>query len=496
MRVFNTYSLSALAAIMFLPLTKAEAFHELGISASIQQGIGKVQTMAEEYSTEMEKSVQDAYDKATRGGQDGDPEGQKLGSKIKNAALTQGKNALDNGISAVKSGNFNPQDIAGSMLAGAKPDLSNLDMSELASVGKDLLKGKKEAQKELANFEAELKALDEAEEQERRDKIKAIEGAIIEKELALTVATPGSDEALQFTLDLEDLKEQKRLIEEEIENEDEDGVAADEDANTDKEKPSMKEKIKNTAEKLKKKKDAIAEKYAEMKIAALDKMSAAQEKYQQYADALKEVDVASKLHNEVDKVTDKLFGNEEEAETETLYTQIIQDFFLGEDEEATSVNVSRIRQNRKRAYYQAVQDLFATAVQADGATWQAAQDANKMHATISEEAETNFGAKVMQLGVDIQAVKSAARFTRMLLAQMRMETTEYIQSWTSYDKMKDYSQDVTLFNLDNYIFDSSLGGRLKTKGNELFKKARNSVANQGKQAAQGLQSQLGQKLGQ
>lgn len=491
MKNFNIHSLAALIAIMLLSVSKAEAFHELGISASIQQGIGKVQTMAEEYSTEMEKNVQDAYDKATRGGLDGDPEGQKLSSKIKNAALTQGKNALDNGINAVKSGNFNPQDIAGSMLEGAKPDLSNLDMSELASVGKDLLKGKKAAQKELADLEAEMKALDKAEEQERRDKIKAIESAIIEKELALTVATPGSDEALQFSVDLQDLKAQKQLLEEETEeNAEEDNAAIDEN------KPSTKEKLEKTVEKLNKKKDAIAEKYAAMKIAALDKIGAAQEKYEQYADALKEVDVAGKLHNEVDKATDKLFGDEEEQEAETLYTEIIQDFFLGEDEETSSANISRVRQNRKRAYYQAVQDLLATAVQADGAIWQVAQDADKMQAAISETAETNFGAKVMQLGIDIQAVKSAARFTRMLLAQMRMETTEHIQNWTSYDKMKDYSQDVTLFNLDNYIFDESLGGRLKTKGNELLKKSQKSVSQQGKQAAQGLQNQLGQKLGQ
>ena len=77
-----------------------------------------------------------------------------------------------------------------------------------------------------------------------------------------------------------------------------------------------------------------------------------------------------------------------------------------------------------------------------------------------------------------------------------METMEHIQSWTSYDKMKDYSQDVTLFNLDNYVFDPSLGGRLKTKANDLLKKGRGAIAQTGGQALQGAQDKIGQKLGQ
>lgn len=481
MRENNIFGAAILSLILVAGTSEVYAFHELGITSSLGIGTNYLQSLVEKSGENFEQNIEELTNKQTSGGEEGEPEGkelsaqQKLMSQAKKMAREQGKSALDAGISAVKSGNFNVKDIAGSMLEGAKPDLSNLDLSELASVGKDLLKGKKEAQKDIANAEAELKALDEVEKQERRDKIKAIEQAIMEKELALTAVTPGSDEALQFSMDLQDLKKQKQLLMEQVETD------------------TQQEADKSG---LAKKKDEIAKKYAAMKVSAQEKIDVAKEKYEQYANALQEVDIAKEMNNQADKIADEIFGAEEAQETQTLYTQIINDFFLGEDEEPNQGNISRIRQNRKRAYYQAVQDLFAAAIQSDGAAWQIGDDAEQAHAAITESAETNFGARVMQLSVDIQSVKSAARLTRMLLAKIRMETTEHIQSWTSYDKMKDYSQDVTLFNLDNYVFDPSLGGRLKTKANDLLKKGRGAIAQTGGQALQGAQDKIGQKLGQ
>ncbi len=484
MRENNIFGAAILSLILILGSSEVYAFHELGITSSLGIGTNYLQSLVEKSGENFEQNIEELTDKQTSGGEEGEPEGkelsaqQKLMSQAKKMAREQGKKALDTGISAVKSGNFNVKDIAGSMLGGAKPDLSNLDLSELASVGKDLLKGKKEAQKDVANAEAQLKALDEAEKQERRDKIKAIEQAIMEKELAVTAVTPGSDEALQFSMDLQDLKKQKQLLMEQVE--------------TDTQQESEQEDKSGLA----KKKDEIAKKYAAMKVSAQEEIDAAKEKYEQYANALQEVDIAKEMNNQADKMADEIFGEEEAQETQALYTQIINDFFLGEDEEPNQGNISRIRQNRKRAYYQAVQDLFAAAVQSDGAAWQIGDDTEQAHAAITESAETNFGARVMQLSVDIQSVKSAARLTRMLLAKIRMETMEHIQSWTSYDKMKDYSQDVTLFNLDNYVFDPSLGGRLKTKANDLLKKGRGAIAQTGGQALQGAQDKIGQKLGQ
>lgn len=140
--------------------------------------------------------------------------------------------------------------------------------------------------------------------------------------------------------------------------------------------------------------------------------------------------------------------------------------------------------------------MFVAAVQADGAIWKAGEDAVKMRKIINEKAETNFGAKVMQLGIEVQTAKTAARLTRVMLAQMRMETMEHVQGWTTYDHMRDYSQDVTAFNLDNYIYDPSLMGRLKTKFNQGVKDLRKKAVQTGKQTIQGVQGQVGNQIGQ
>ena len=102
----------------------------------------------------------------------------------------------------------------------------------------------------------------------------------------------------------------------------------------------------------------------------------------------------------------------------------------------------------------------------------------------------------MQLGIEVQTSKTAARLTRVMLAQMRMETMEHVQGWTTYDHMRDYSQDVTAFNLDNYIYDPSLMGRLKTKFNQGVKDLRKKAVQTGKQTIQGVQGQVGNQIGQ
>ena len=95
-------------------------------------------------------------------------------------------------------------------------------------------------------------------------------------------------------------------------------------------------------------------------------------------------------------------------------------------------------------------NLFTTAVQTDGTIRQIAEKAQMMSDANTDVAQSNSGAQNMQIGVSIQVAKSAARLTRMLLARMRMETTENLRRWNTHYYLEDYSQDMTAYDLDYY----------------------------------------------
>ena len=312
----------------------------------------------------------------------------------------------------------------------------------------------------------------EAEKNERVDKIKAIETEKMAKELALSKFEEGSDEALKLALEIKDLEAQKEQLIMKMEQDE-----------------STQENSENKEETGKK--DAIAQKYSDTKIAALDKKSEAEDKYKKCENKRKDAEKAKGFEEEAAEEFDAQTGAGSDEETASLYGEIIEDFFLEEDEESNSRTVGRIRQNRKRAYYQALQNLFATAMQSDGASLEAGEDAQASADAITQTSETNMGAEMMQIRVDIQSVKSVTRFTRLLLAKIQMETMEQIQSWTTNDKMQDYSQDVTRFNLDNYKLKGWVG-RLTDKINNFLKKGRKDIAKKGKNWTGNMKNKLNQ----
>ena len=493
MKINSIFIFFVAACVSFLGnCFEAKAFHEIGDFQNFgTEATNRVQDIINKGLTTVEDEYNKLNDKFNRGGPDGAPEGKGLVGKLKAEGKNVAKNAVQNGIDAVKSGNFNPADIAQNMLNGAQADLSRMTQEQMGEVMKKFSEVYDGARMELAQATSELEELEKAEKIEREGRIKNIESEILEKETALELLEDGSDLAFTLSKEIEDLKQQKQALIEETDETQSDETLAE---NEEEKQNGLKKAVGN----VKKKADALKEKYASLKQDAQDKINAAKDKMDAALDTIKQVNAAKTFNAEVDKVMDKvnIFGSNDEQEAENLYAQIIQDFFLGEDEISNSANVSRIRQNRKRAYYQAVEDLFVAAVQADGAIWKAGEDAAKMRKIINEKAETNFGAKVMQLGIEVQTAKTAARLTRVMLAQMRMETMEHVQGWTTYDHMRDYSQDVTAFNLDNYIYDPSLMGRLKTKFNQGVKDLRKKAVQTGKQTIQGVQGQVGNQIGQ
>jgi hypothetical protein len=369
-----------------------------------------------------------------------------------------------------------------------------------------LVKKKKGAKKDLEEAKEELKSIEQAELQERNDKIKAIRSELLECETALVplpaespTRIPLEARVVQLRMELQDLEANEDSTTDEETSVENNGGAVDEntsltDESTKTKKESFLTKVKNktsdTVEKVKKKKNAIAEKYEKNKAKAMEKIAKAKEEYENFTKVLDTTKKFQEMQKKADEYMNKIFGEEEEEETEDIYATVISDFFLDEDEIINSENISRVAKKRKQAYYYAIQDLFITATHGDGMSLQTREDGDKARETMTGEADTNFGAKNMQMLVDFQIIRSSAQLTKMLLAKLKMDSLQHIQGWTNFYKLNDYSQDFSSFDLDNYKFDSSLGGKLKSKGKSLLKKykdkAKNAADNAAKKAISGI----------
>jgi hypothetical protein len=109
-------------------------------------------------------------------------------------------------------------------------------------------------------------------------------------------------------------------------------------------------------------------------------------------------------------------------------------------------------------------NLMEVALEGDGHTTKIAEDTQNMKEAMTEVAEGNYGAKAMEIGVDIETAKATARYAQLLMAKLRVDTTRTMQSWTDYYKLKDYSkyskQEIK-FNLDDYILNDSKIAQIK-----------------------------------
>ncbi|MBO6289245.1 MAG: hypothetical protein J6N45_02850 [Alphaproteobacteria bacterium] len=388
---------------------------------------------------------------------------EKKANEVKDAAIEQ-----------VKSGNFNIKDLANNIATGAMPDLSAFSASDLINLGKQKLQAKQEVDK----AQEELESIEKAELEERQAKIKEIKSEILKYETAMAPLAEEDPTRTEYGVTIVQLQHQLDDLEA---NEDTTDVSENGEKQTTTDNDKTQEPKKDSVlTKLNKKKNAIAKKYEDKKAAAMKKIAEAKEKY---ANITKVLDAGKAFQSLTQKADSMLFGNAESEETEDdvdmgpIYTQTINDFFLAEDEPYSSEGITRIMKKRKQAYYEALQDLLTSATQGDGMTLQTQADAKKMRDSLTETADTNFGAKNMQIGVDFQIVKSSAQLTKMLLAKLKMESLQTIQDWNNFYKLNDYSQDFTLFNLDIYEYDPSLKGKLKTMGKGLLDKAKKGIQN-------------------
>lgn len=214
-----------------------------------------------------------------------------------------------------------------------------------------------------------------------------------------------------------------------------------------------------------------------------EKMQAMEKQIQKYADE------ASKLNRELldeggkaymEKATDALFAaaeeDEENEKTEEMYASDYKDFFLGKYEKESSETIARVRYKRQKEYYLALQNLMRVLI-IGSAKGKTIADSSENYLVRTTGGETKDGEKVtapdgifggmsMKIGADIQNAKIAARYTELLLAQMRFNAMSEIILWNDKYKLNDYSKDFTAFNLDDYVNKKkSLLDKLKDKAN-------------------------------
>lgn len=160
----------------------------------------------------------------------------------------------------------------------------------------------------------------------------------------------------------------------------------------------------------------------------------------------------------------KLFGNNKQSDDENakLYDETLKKLFLAKTEAKNSETVARVMQNRRQEYYESVINLLTVAVEGDKQVLDSTKKIVGMNDDITKQAESNYGGKDLQIGIDIEMARSAALYTRLLLAKIRMDTSRNIQSWSDNYYLKSYSHDVTKFNLDDYIMPkASMFNKLK-----------------------------------
>lgn len=168
----------------------------------------------------------------------------------------------------------------------------------------------------------------------------------------------------------------------------------------------------------------------------------------------------------------------DEEENEKLYANEIDSFFLAKYAYANSDTIAVIDKNRRKAYYEALQNLLRTGVQ-DISNSKVIEDTSRTYA--GEDGQVTkvdglYGGMSMRIGADIQNIKLAYRFTELLLAEIRYSAIQDIVKWNDKYKLRDYDKDVTEFNLDDYVLtdkeiNQGFFGKAWSKGKSAAEKA-------------------------
>ena len=198
---------------------------------------------------------------------------------------------------------------------------------------------------------------------------------------------------------------------------------------------------------------------------ANDVKKAQEEVKKQTAETSKELEeqqLAEKSNNS------DLFSDEDEqnADNKSIYETEINALFLKKDESTESANVARIKKNRNREYYNAIQKAMEVDVNGGVASTKTTEE---LQASLenSGKAESIFALKNANINVVIESAKSAARVTEALLAEIRLKTTQDMTMWNNKYHLYDYNKPITEFDLDYYELKKE---DIKDKANGLIKK--------------------------
>ena len=148
---------------------------------------------------------------------------------------------------------------------------------------------------------------------------------------------------------------------------------------------------------------------------------------------------------------DELFGDDEEEKVQAVYESNIERLFLGENEYEGNTNVARISQARKKEYYEALQNMLRAYLNTQRDIKQTSEKSVSCVDAMPVADGIN-GQQTMQVCVDLQNAKAAFGMTELLLAKLRFMAIKDMAGWHNQNKLRSYSDDLTVFNLDNYIF--------------------------------------------
>lgn len=138
------------------------------------------------------------------------------------------------------------------------------------------------------------------------------------------------------------------------------------------------------------------------------------------------------------------------SESQDIYDQAIGKFFLSEGRRMTAENVGKIKKDREKAYYEAVVDAMTVGVETFRKASELAERVKNMRQG-STEADGLYGARNMNVGLDIENARMAALYTKLLLAKIKLETTKDLRSRTNTYRIFG-NRNPTEFNLENYQY--------------------------------------------
>lgn len=309
--------------------------------------------------------------------------------------------------------------------------LFNMLMTELGDVGKDFVKN---MGNQLKNGEFDVgAAFNDSARDYANLSLSAATAENLFKDYAQTLEAERTKQLAEINKALEEINK-------EIEQ-----AAGDEEKTA--ELMTRKDELEKTKIEIERKASARDKRKEELKINA-DIAKRKANEVQSYMDSIK-VEQVLDLFGEKSEDGESIEEKEKAERLDEMYGANIDEFFLGKYEVLNSETMARVRANRQKEYYRSLQNLMRVIM--IGA-YKGQSIADKRDALLDKttEADGIFGGNAMKIGVDIQKAKIAARYTELLLAEIRFNSVAEMNSWT--DKYRNNKKDVTKFNLDDYVY--------------------------------------------